>query len=857
MLSNQIVKVPSPQDQESPNSVELTRLQASIDELSQQKNHYMTESVEAKEKLSLFEATASIQEQISVAEPILDELQTLLRGLGRDESNENLIDSIRNSVRDTIQRNLQEAKTESAKISEELKASIESVELLTMQLGLASVEVSSEGGLVDQLSKMKAVETDLRTQYNDALDQRASIKRALEKVMEDLGLGLQDVDQCFEELIRSSQSDIVTVSQSHLDKCEEHLSALRLRKSEILVTNSQRYEATKGMVKSAGLKANQVSSLVKRKMNSSPSWWNEELATDITNSLSSDSSAVQATEAYTQHISFIHTALQQTLSCRRDLSVALTRLVEHAQKKLLEAVDGESETVEAYSSFHEALFRLPEISRERISTFISEVEALSGCVEAMAISEVEALAVVWEALGISSSDRGIFWERMENLQREANAKSTEDFDKIVDNASLHGETWVLKSAKDAKTKSSLLESKLLKLDAVHKEVEKLRTKQGTKSNILSLDSEVRVLNAQLADFENRKCNKNRLLSRQTGSSHLLKEERYRKHMKAKFSFKMEQLAGLLKSWYDQEGAIFDASLLSDDVRLLLENSDQMSSWIEQRKEFMHLRTVKTDRKKRRYDSSSSTGSEESDPFSNIRPKRSKVSPSNEDLTARKRSKVSPTEEAARTSSRMVSAKADDVLSEQKRIRAKISPLSSMNRHTRTKRASPAPDNSSRPRKKIASSSLDRKSPVDEVPSLPPRSPVPKSNKRTTSTRATRASRSRRGVSPKPVFPIDLPGSVRESRASRSPSSSGNSISNTSGETETKPKLSRQGSHSRTPLSPKPSHSVNKQEHAGNANQPTKRITRSASAAAKKKLVLPPFANVLEKAFSPMDTSKEN
>jgi hypothetical protein len=128
-----------------------------------------------------------------------------------------------------------------------------------------------------------------------------------------------------------------------------------------------------------------------------------------------------------------------------------------------------------------------------------------------------------------------------------------------------------------------LEARLFKLQKIHAEVEQLRDRQDSKSKIMSLDTQVRILNAQLQDFEDKKCNKQRLITKKTTSSSLLQEERFRKQMQLKFSSKLGQLVSMLKSWKGNESSLFDQELLSDDVKVILRNSD--------RNEFMHLRTV--------------------------------------------------------------------------------------------------------------------------------------------------------------------------------------------------------------------------------------------------------------------------
>ena len=106
-----------------------------------------------------------------------------------------------------------------------------------------------------------------------------------------------------------------------------------------------------------------------------------------------------------------------------------------------------------------------------------------------------------------------------------------------------------------------------------------------------LDSEVRILSAKLSDFEEKASSKQRLLTKKMNSTALLKEEKFRKQMQSKFAAKLEVLGRLLQDWERNEGTGFDASLLSDDVRILLSNSDKSGTWIEQRTAFMHLRTA--------------------------------------------------------------------------------------------------------------------------------------------------------------------------------------------------------------------------------------------------------------------------
>ena len=154
------------------------------------------------------------------------------------------------------------------------------------------------------------------------------------------------------------------------------------------------------------------------------------------------------------------------------------------------------------------------------------------------------------------------------------------------------EEWIATATKRGKEIYKELNWKLSKLEEIHMEVEQLRSKQDTKSQILSLDSEIRILNSKLLEFEALKCGKGRLLSKKGNGSALLKEERFRKQMQAKFVSQLNQLADLLQSWEKQEGKSFNSSDLSDDVRMLLKEPHKMEDWVEKRTRHMHLRTVK-------------------------------------------------------------------------------------------------------------------------------------------------------------------------------------------------------------------------------------------------------------------------
>jgi hypothetical protein len=380
-----------------------------------------------------------------------------------------------------------------------------------------------------------------------------------------------------------------------LSSCESDIAELRVQKSEILMRSRELQQEIYVLVHDMHLSVRDSIAVleysVNRKEKVIPEWWSRERAEGILRAITTSAYQTGASTSDAQHLELIHETLGRVANSRRSLSTALRTIVERAQETLLDIVGRELDASEAYASFHDALFRLPALSKDLTLACISEMEALIIGVDAMTQSEIEALTVVWEALNISSGDRRDFWGRVEN-PNSATDKAT-PFDKFEGRLVPDSEEWIVAAVQKAIVVYRDLDKKLRKLDGIHKDVEELRSRQDTKSQIISLDSEIRILNVKLQDFEELQCNKQRLLTKKSSGSSLLKEERFRKQMQGKFVSKLGQLTSLLRSWEKKESKSFDASLLSDDVRALLDEPDKMENWVKKRTKCMPLRTVQT------------------------------------------------------------------------------------------------------------------------------------------------------------------------------------------------------------------------------------------------------------------------
>jgi hypothetical protein len=401
--------------------------------------------------------------------------------------------------------------------------------------------------------------------------------------------------------------------ESLLKHCEGELRTMRVKKSELLVQSNIAYDRANALAKETHTSCQDIfelcKKLVERKRKESGgkegddySWWTQDMCQQVCNFVSTPNMKVTTDALQQQHLLVVAEAIEQISHARREFSVILKGVVEEAHKQLMSVVEGEDDATEAYASFHEALFRLPRLSKDHIVACVDELTGLVVASDVMMQSETEALTVVWDALEIKSGSRGSFWGECEDNVKsyeKQNEKKFEEFfgmvEGIVRQSQSKGESedWLVGCLVEAKRTNKKLSSKLFKLRSIHSEVERKRTKQDTKSKIVRLDSEIRIINAKLAQFEEKAGNKQRLVSKKANSGVLLKEEKFRKHMQAKFISKFESLQETLKDWNARERKAFDVGILSQEVReLLSEGSDE-------RTQFMHLRTVTSNATSRR------------------------------------------------------------------------------------------------------------------------------------------------------------------------------------------------------------------------------------------------------------------
>ncbi|KAI2500042.1 hypothetical protein MHU86_14428 [Fragilaria crotonensis] len=594
------------------------------------------ELLEISEKLALSDTIVRQRLDDNTSERTLDVLQTLWKRIGvpDDQRNKSRL-AIMSCLDDTCQRQVRDARKLKHDTEMEINSLREKLRMMSQALGksIALDDPIDQSTLTQERDQLQG-QVDLVTpEYESMLDRKHRIMKSVRSLTHAMNISLEDLSPDLRMLLSDGDSEgqvprtgkdmrasmrkgvegilqaleegypvddrIVSaetiaaprsLQSEFLDRCEQDLTSLRMQKSRKAVANSDKRKEVHSLVMEMHVTEGDINSLISTStVHPIPSWWEKDVAAHVVDVIVKEDDMVDVSPMFTQHLDHICAVLTLVSEQRKKLSTALKDAIDRAQRTLLSTVGEEVDASEAYASFHEALFNLPTLSKEHIQTCIEEINALTAGVEVMTQSEIEALTVVWEALHITTKEKGNFWGDIEDFSKVAGSKEKSMFESIQSSS----EEWVSEAVKEASTAYQLLSTRLHKLEQIHLEVEKLRSKQDAKSLIISLDSEIRILTSSLAEFEDKKCHKQRLLTKKAGSSTLLREERFRKQMQGKFATKLHQLKAAVKSWKESDGDDFEDDVLSEEVRMLLDNPDKMDTLVKKRTGFMHLRTVQT------------------------------------------------------------------------------------------------------------------------------------------------------------------------------------------------------------------------------------------------------------------------
>ena len=460
--------------------------------------------------------------------------------------------------------------------------------------------LQSQGG--SKQSRPRSITAQQRVSMSSSREGRAKLLQNVEAMIN----GLQTIH---EDPATSDNSSGYTelppmesgsLSEAFLDDCERDVKKLKHMQSDRLLRNVEKCDQLRSLSKQMHVGKNSLPPIVayglRKRHQGVPGWWDESAAEAVYCALFKQGT-ILVTESFTEHLVLILQIVQAISQGRLLLSNALRAVIDETHGALVATAEGCGmvNAEELSRSLQEALHHLPPLSKEHSKACIDEIQMLNDAAEAVAQSEVETLTVLWEGLNVSSNQRGKFWGELEDSTTKLQMKSEGPFDRIIRECPPEVEEWVLKSITDATKIHRLLRVRVIKLERIQEEVERLKKKQDSKNGIMSLNSELNVLNAKLADFEEKAGDKQRLLNKKVNSSSLLEEEKYRKQMQSMFASKLEVLRQRLRDWEDNEGEIDDADMLSEVVKSMLENSHRIDAWMNEKTRLMHLRTTKTSR----------------------------------------------------------------------------------------------------------------------------------------------------------------------------------------------------------------------------------------------------------------------
>uniref|UniRef100_A0A7S2QVI8 Kinesin motor domain-containing protein n=1 Tax=Triparma pacifica TaxID=91992 RepID=A0A7S2QVI8_9STRA len=573
------------------------------------------ELAECKEKLSVVDVSKEMKKETAST---LAQLQTYWRLLGVDLEER---EKVRNELESCVEEKCNALLRDATKRERETRQEIERLNELnaSMQRALGRIDcdksqnsppspptTSTSKATDKRLSLLKQRElaqqiyTEIEPIFTKAKARHAKILENAKSLLGALEKGENSVSHTLRGFLGAQADKDGLFAEELLTRCEDELRKMRVMKSELLVKSNSAYERANKLATETHTSSDELLQLAKAFISKNrgkldvADWWTEDICRQVCDFITISNMKVPTSSVWGKHLEIITKSVETIAEGREEFSKELKVVVEGAHQQLMSIIEGDDDAAEAYASFHSALFRLPRLSKEHIKACVNEIKILVGAADVMMQSETEALTVVWDALGLKEETRGSFWgECAESVKNYQEGKEGGPFDAVSligNNQDNSAEEWLMNLLQDAKNCERELRAKLYRLQLIHTEVEKKRTKQDAKSTIMSLDSEIRIIDAKLTQFEDKAGNKQRLVSKKTNSGVLLKEEKFRKHMQAKFISKLDKLRGTLKGWEARESVSFDLGLLSEEVRGLLGTG---LGGAEDRTAFMHLRTVKS------------------------------------------------------------------------------------------------------------------------------------------------------------------------------------------------------------------------------------------------------------------------
>lgn len=407
---------------------EKAKISIELDETYKALNLSKLEHAKAEERLALACAKQKLTQDNDETSQMLTEMQDIWAELGMSMNDRQAVrERLLHCVEDACSNMLAEA----SELRESRRREVNSLRMrlhrMRNLLGInetgptSSDEINSRQSIEEQFVALNDELNRIRVEYDFALERCkmlvsdtntlvSELRPNENELSQNLCVLMQNADVLLRETSDSREPSFgvlfgaPVLSASFLDVCEKDIKQLRLVKSGKLISNVELCDAVRSLSKEMHANAKEVSTLVlyslKRRPDGIPPWWNDSTSDQVFDSLFKQGQILVNT-SFTNHLNFVLDTLQGIAHGRRLLSAALKQVVEESHDALLAtAVGCEMDVKDLYESLHDALFRLPPLSKQHVQGCIDEMHMLVTAAESITQSEVETLTVRLSVLRI-------------------------------------------------------------------------------------------------------------------------------------------------------------------------------------------------------------------------------------------------------------------------------------------------------------------------------------------------------------------------------------------------------------------------------------------------------------------------
>jgi regulator of replication initiation timing len=370
------------------------------------------EHAHAEDRLSLASAKLTLTQSNDETSRVLREIQEIWAEVGLPMKDRQAVrDRLQTCVEDACLRMLEEA-------SELRDQKREDVKILTFRLQsmLTLLGVNDSSTIIEGINSLQSTDDRLKTlnkhineishEYENAVTRCKSLLDASNALASELDLDKSSFSKNLILLAKnreslqgnrtsfSGQVSEPILCTSFLDACEKDVKRLRLIKSEKMLSTVEMCNDVRSLSLEMDVDTKELCAMalycIKRR--TIPSFWNDKIWEQVKEVLSKQGSEQIAKDAFLKHMRLTVETLHSIAQGRRLLSNALNQVVEESHETILATADS-IEVKELYRNLHDALIRLPPLSKQHVKGCLEEMKMFVAAADSVSQSEIETLTV--------------------------------------------------------------------------------------------------------------------------------------------------------------------------------------------------------------------------------------------------------------------------------------------------------------------------------------------------------------------------------------------------------------------------------------------------------------------------------